>query len=267
MLKTMLNARIRGTGKDLLVLSHGFGTDQSAWDGVAGDLAERYQVLTYDLACSGLADPDAFGLERHATLDGYAIDLNDLLDDMAVDSCHFIGHSVSAMIGMLAAIQRPERFSSLTMLGASARYLNDGEYQGGFEQSDVDAILDAIAADFHEWAKQFAPHAIARAADDPAARSFIGSMRRMRPDIALLSWRTIITSDLREWVPLCPVPVSLIQCRRDPAVPQSAADYLRTNLPRASMQILETDGHLPHLAAPELVLPALLGSLPKAGFA
>lgn len=265
MLPKQLNCRIVGRGDVLVVLSSGFGTDQSAWSVIAPALAETHRVLLYDLACSGTADPDAFDLRRHGILDGYARDLNDLLDELQQERCLFIGHSVSAMIGMLAAIARPRRFTKLIMLGASARYLNDGDYHGGFEEADVTAILDAIEQDFHAWARQFAPHAIARAADDPAARNFVGSLRRMRPDIALLSWRTIITSDLRNRLKDCPVPVTLLQCRMDPAVPQSAADYLHAHLPDSVMEVLETDGHLPHLSAPHIVLPALLRHMEPAG--
>lgn len=265
MLTNQLNCRVVGRGETVVVLSHGFGTDQSAWNAITPALAETHRVLLYDLACSGTADPDAFDLRRHGSLEGYAQDLNDLLDEVQQERCLFIGHSVSAMIGMLAAIARPRRFAKLIMLGASARYLNDGDYHGGFEDGDVTAILDAIEQDFHAWAKQFAPHAIARAADDPAARNFVGSLRRMRPDIALLSWRTIITSDLRDRLKDCPVPVSLLQCRLDPAVPQSAADYLHAHLPDNDMEVLETDGHLPHLSAPQIVLPALLRHMKPAG--
>lgn len=261
MLAVVLNARIVGRGEQAVVLSHGFGSDQSAWDALVPALAERRRVVLYDLACAGTVDPERFDLRRYGELDGYAQDLIALLHGLAVPRCHFVGHSMSGMIGILAAARRPDLFAGLVTLGASARYLDDGDYRGGFGREELGAILDALAADFREWSRSFGPFMLGRAADDPAARTFVGSLRRMRPDVALSTARMALCGDLRGRLKACAVPTVVLQSRSDPAVPPEAARYLADNLPDARLELLDADGHLPHLTAPDVVLDALLRHL------
>lgn len=258
-----LNGRLVGRGRDVVVLSHGFGGDQGVWDPFVAALSDRYRVLTYDLASSGLAHPDAFDLRRHGDLTGYVEDVEALLRAFGVERCHFVGHSMSGLIGVVAAARRPGRFSSLTLIGGSPRYLDDGEYRGGFQLADMAAMIDAIAADFRQWVRDVAPMFIARPAEDPAAVSFIGSLRRMRPDIALNTLKTALSADVRALLPACTMPALLLQTRNDVAVPLSVAEYMATRLPDARLEILDVEGHLPHLVAPDLVIAPLLQHLAR----
>ena len=258
-----LNARVVGKGDTAIVLSHGFGTDQSVWEPLLPALAARYGVLLYDLASAPTAHPDVFDLRRHGEMAGYADDLAMLMRWFGIDRCHFVGHSMSGMLGLVAGSACPERFQSLFLIGASARYVDEDGYRGGFSRADVLSMLDAIAADFHGWTSDFAPMVLGRAADDLAAQTFLGSLRRMRPDIALLTRKSVLFGDCREKLPLCGLPALVLQSRDDVAVPLEAAVYLVAHLPRARLELIDAEGHLPHLTDPALVQKALLAHLER----
>jgi pimeloyl-ACP methyl ester carboxylesterase len=259
-----LNARVTGRSGDVLVLSHGMGSDQSVWRHVLPQLAPYFTVVTYDLACAGTVAPDVFDMRHYESLDGYADDLLTLLDELGIANCHFIGHSVSGMIGLLASARLPDRFRQIITIGASPRYLDDGSYQGGFTRAAVAEIFDAIGHHFRDWARSFAPFAVGRDPDDPACQAFADSLMAMRPDIALLLARTIFLGDWRDRLTDCGVPVVLVQARFDPAVPVAVAHYLHDHLRHSALEIIETAGHLPHLSAPEVLTEVLTRHLPLA---
>ncbi|RWV82865.1 hypothetical protein GW17_00055595, partial [Ensete ventricosum] len=194
----ILNVRMVGAGRRALVLSHGFGTDQSAWNRVLPYFLRDYRVVLYDLVCAGSVNPDHFDFRRYTTLDAYVDDLLTVLDALGVDRCYFVGHSVSAMIGILAAIRRPLLFLKLILVGASprSRFLNDGDYHGGFEREEIEEVFAAMEANYEAWVRGFAPLAVG--ADVPAAvREFSRTLFNMRPDISLFVSRTVFNSDLR----------------------------------------------------------------------
>lgn len=262
-LSRLMNARIEGDAKDIIVLAHGFGSDQSVWDAIVPSLTPRMRVVRFDLACSGAAAPEAFELRQHSSLDGYAEDMLDMFHELSLDRITFVGHSMSGMAGILAAISEPKRFEKLVLVGTTARSVADAGYEGGLDQAAMTSIFEAIATDFKAWAKQFAPIFVARPPDDPASMSFVNSMRRMRPDIALATWRTILQADLRGRLAECRVPTVLLQTRNDPSVPTAAAAYLNAHIAGSTLEIIETSGHLPHLTDPALVLAALRRHIPR----
>jgi pimeloyl-ACP methyl ester carboxylesterase len=261
----LMNARIEGDAEDTIVLAHGFGSDQSVWDRIVPPLKARMRVVRFDLACSGSAAPEAFDLRRHSTLGGYAEDILDVVRDLGIERFVFVGHSMSAIAGLMAAIERPQKFERLVLIGASPRYVSEPGYEGGFGQSDLTAVFEAIATDFKSWAKQFAPIIVARPPEDSSARSFTESMRRMRPDIALAAWQAVVKTDVRDRLAACRVPTVLLQTARDPSVPTAAAEYLHSHIPGSTLEIVDTEGHLPHLTSPDLVLAALRRHIPQLG--
>ncbi|KAJ0973700.1 hypothetical protein J5N97_015665 [Dioscorea zingiberensis] len=259
----ILNVRLVGAGDKVLVLSHGFGTDQSAWQRIVPYFACDYKVLLYDLVCAGSVNPDHFDFRRYTTLDAYVDDLLAILDALRIDRCAFVGHSVSAMIGILASIRRPDLFSKLVLLGASPRFLNDKEYHGGFEREEIERVFAAMEGNYNAWVRGFAPLAVG--ADVPAAvREFSRTLFNMRPDISLFVSRTVFNSDLRGVLGLVGAPCVIVQSARDVSVPVTVAAYLKAHLGgRSSVEILNTEGHLPHLSAPQLLVPVLRRSLAR----
>ncbi|KAE8729346.1 putative strigolactone esterase DAD2 [Hibiscus syriacus] len=258
-----LNVQIVGSGDRYLVLAHGLGTDQSVWQRILPLFTPSYRIILYDLVCAGSVNPDYFDFTRYTTLDPYVDDLLNILKSLGVDSCAYVGHSVSAMIGILASIRRPQLFSKLILIGASPRFLNDEDYHGGFEQGEIEKVFSAMEANYEAWVNGFAPLAVG--ADVPTAvREFSRTLFNMRPDISLFVSRTVFNSDLRGVLGLVRVPCCVIQTARDVSVPASVAEYLRSHLGgRTTVEILRTEGHLPHLTVPALLSQVLRRALSR----
>jgi sigma-B regulation protein RsbQ len=242
-------ARLIGDGCDLLVFSHGLGTDQTAWTPVVQRLPPQFSALLFDLPGAGPLLHYAFDPDRYRSIARFADDLLDLLDEVGVTRCRYVGHSVSGMIGVLAAIEDPGRFSQLLLLNASPRYLNEAGYQGGFDREDLEGLLGAMASNYQAWVAGFAPAAIA--ADVPAAvEDFSRGLLAMRPDITVRIARAIFESDVRDLLCQLRVPTVLIHSRADIAVPPSVAHYLRDHIAGATLAWIAASGHLPHMSAP-----------------
>ncbi|PKA58159.1 putative esterase KAI2 [Apostasia shenzhenica] len=253
------NVRVVGTGERIIVLAHGFGTDQSVWRHLLPHLVEEYRVVLFDNMGAGTTNPDYFDFERYSVLEGYSLDLLGILQELQIDSCIFVGHSVSAMVGAIASISRPDFFEKIIMLGASPRYVNDAHYCGGFEVDDLDQLFDAIRSNYEAWVAGFAPLAVGGDMDSPAVQEFSRTLFNMRPDIAMSLAQTIFHSDLRNVLRDVTVPCHILQSTRDLAVPVKVAEYLHENLGGESVvEIMRSDGHLPQLSCPEIVIPVLL---------
>lgn len=259
----ILNVRVIGSGEKVVVLSHGFGTDQSAWNRITPFLQRDHRIVLYDLVCAGSVNPDHFDFRRYTTLDGYADDLILIIESLNINCCFFVGHSVSAMIGILAAIRRPDLFLKLVLIGASPRFLNDRDYHGGFDQGDAEQVFEAMEANYDAWVRGYAPLAVG--ADVPAVvREFSRTLFNMRPDITLFVSKSVFSSDLRGVLGLVRVPCCIVQTSRDQSVPISVVAHLKAHLGgRTTVEILNTEGHLPHLSAPALLAPVLRRALSR----
>jgi pimeloyl-ACP methyl ester carboxylesterase len=258
-----LNAHAVGSGPDVLVLIHGFGSDQSIWASYLPWLSQHYRVINYDLPFAGDADPAFFELRRHGTLDGHVQDLLDILRSFDVARCSLIGHSLGGLIGIFAAIARPDVFERLILLGTSARYLDAPDYKGGMDQAALDAAFAAVVENFRGWAEMYAPIATGTALQDPAAQTFLASLLRTRPDIAIAMARPIFLADYREAVKQCTTPAVILQTAEDPSVPLEAAICLQECLRGSRLEIIQTAGHLPHVSAPAAVADAFRRHLPR----
>lgn len=249
-------ATMFGEGEKVVVFSHGFGTDQSSWRVVAEHLQGGFRCLLFDLPGAGPLLPQDFDPDNYRSLAPFADELLHLLDEIGVSQCRYVGHSVSGMIGVLAAIEAPETFEKLILLNASPRYINDVGYVGGFAPADIDNLLEAMAANYQGWVAGFAPLAIA--ADTPAAvMDFSSGLLAMRPDVAVRVARTIFHSDVRNLLPMLGVPTVLVHSRGDIAVPGAVADYLHSQIAGSELAWIENVGHLPHLSAPDEVAELL----------
>lgn len=253
------NVKVLGSGSRYIVLAHGFGTDQSVWKHLVPHLLDDFRVVIYDNMGAGTTNPDYFDFDRYSTLEGYAYDLLAILEQVQVDSCIYVGHSVSCMIGAVASISRPELFSKILMLAGSPRYLNDAGYYGGFEQEDLEQLFHAMADNYKAWCAGFAPLAVGGDMESVAVQEFSRTLFNMRPDIALSVARTIFESDMREILRLVTVPCHIIQSMKDMAVPVVVSEYLHQNLGGESIvEVMSSDGHLPQLSSPDVVIPVLL---------
>lgn len=140
-----------------VVLAHGFGCDQNLWRLVVPLLADRFRVVLFDHVGSGSSDADAWDAERYADLQQYADDILDIIEDLGLADVVFVGHSVAAMMGVLAAAARPQHFAGLVLLTPSPRYLDDDGYRGGFSRPDIDELLESIESNYLGWSRTMAP--------------------------------------------------------------------------------------------------------------
>ncbi|KAJ0040579.1 hypothetical protein Pint_27944 [Pistacia integerrima] len=253
------NVKVLGSGDQIIVLAHGFGTDQSVWKHLVPYLLEDYRVVLYDNMGAGTTNPDYFDFNRYATLEGYAYDLLAILEELQIESCIFVGHSVSCMIGAVASISRPDLFTKIVMISGSPRYLNDVDYFGGFEQEDLDQLFEAMQSNYKAWCSGFAPLAVGGDMESVAVQEFSRTLFNMRPDIALSVAQTIFQSDMRQILSLVTVPCHIIQSMKDLAVPVVVSEYLHRNIGGDSIvEVMSSDGHLPQLSSPDTVIPVLL---------
>ncbi|KAL3715892.1 hypothetical protein ACJRO7_007620 [Eucalyptus globulus] len=256
-----LNGHVSGNGTQTLVLSHGFGADQTVWHHVVPFFAYFFKVVVYDLA---FVHPGVFGAapSKYSDLGGYAEDLVCLLDELKVKRSIYVGHSMSAMIGCLAAIRRPDLFEHLVLLSGSPRYLNAKGYVGGLDETAINSLLQSMRADYSGWVHDFAPKPIALN-NTSALMEFERSLGRLEPEIAVSVAKTVFLSDLRWALPKVLVPCSIIQSQEDVVVPVSVSYYMKSKIGNGSseVKILRTQGHLPMLTAYPLLLDALKGTI------
>ncbi|TWI69838.1 sigma-B regulation protein RsbQ [Pseudoduganella lurida] len=247
---TRHNIQIAGRGPATLVFGHGYGCDQSMWRDLIPAFARRYRLVTYDLVGSGGSDLAAYDRDKYATLHGHADDLLEIIDACADGPVVFIGHSVSAMIGLLAANKAPHRFIAQVMVGPSPCYVNDADYVGGFNREDLDALLAAMDRDFLGWTLKMAPM-IMGAPDRPELAEDLAD-RILRNDHAIARHfaRVTFLADHRADLPGCQVPTLVVQCTDDVLVPREVSQYMYRRLPRATLRVIDNVGHCPHVSAP-----------------
>ncbi|GJP42694.1 hypothetical protein CLOM_g2233 [Closterium sp. NIES-68] len=255
------NVRVIGTGKTTLLLSHGFGTNQKIWDGVLAhlDLQHTFRVVLWDLMGAFSTTPASYDFQRYASLFSHADDLLEVLDELAVDGAVCVGHSVSGMVTLLASLEKPSAFTRLLLLGSSPRYLNEPSsgYIGGFNPGDLDQIFLAVRENYIAWVSGFAPLMVGRAISSREVREFSETMLQVRPDIALSTLRTAFQADYRHLLGRVSCPVTVLCTESDAAVPVQVSQYLRDAIPGACMELLPTQGHLPHLTHPAVVAQAI----------
>ena len=244
------NVHVIGSGPQSMVFAHGFGCDQNMWRLLAPHFEDRWRIVLYDLVGSGASDLSAYDREKYRSLRGHASDLLDVIEADAQGPVVFVGHSVSAMIGLLAGIEAPHRFASQIMLGPSPSYINDGDYVGGFTREDIDGLLEALESNYLGWSSTMAP-AIMGAPEQPElAAELTNSFCRTDPEIAKHFARVTFLSDHRADLPKSNVPALIVQCSDDLIAPQAVGRYMHSMMPRSELKIISNVGHCPHLSAP-----------------
>jgi sigma-B regulation protein RsbQ len=260
------NVHVAGSGPATLVFAHGFGCDQNMWRKIAPLYAQRYRTVLFDLTGSGGSDLSAYDTAKYDTLHGHADDVVGIVEAFAEGPVVFVGHSVSAMIGLLANLKAPERFAAQVMVSPSPCYINDGDYVGGFEREDIDGLLETLESNYLGWASNMAP-AIMGAPEQPAlADELTNSFCRTDPDIAKHFARVTFRSDNRADLPRLQAPTLILQCSDDIIAPKAVGDYMVRTLPRATLVLIENFGHCPHLSAPGPSIEAIDRFLAANGF-
>lgn len=245
------NVKIIGKGSRQMMFAHGFGCDQNMWRFLTPAFENDYKIILFDYVGSGKSDLSAYNRERYASLNGYAQDILEICEALAVKDAVFVGHSVSSMIGLLATIKRPEYFSELILVGPSPCYINDGQYKGGFDRKDIEELLDTMDKNYIGWANFLAP-AIMKNPDRPElSQELTESFCSTDPVIAGQFARATFFSDNRRDLSKLNKSALIMQCSEDIIAPLEVGDYLHAHLPGSTLRVLSATGHCPHMSHPE----------------
>ena len=240
-----------------LLLAHGFGCDQNLWRLVVPELAERYRVVLFDHTGAGRSDLSAWTPERYGTLDGYADDVLTLCRELDLRDVVLVGHSVSAMIAVLAANREPDRFAKLVLLTPSPCYIDDDGYRGGFSREDIDELLEALESNYLGWSATMAPVIMGTPDRPELGEELTNSFCRTDPAIARVFARATFLSDNRADLAEVTVPTLVIQCAQDAIAPPEVGRYVHERIPGSELVTLAATGHCPQLSAPEETAAAI----------
>ncbi|MDR7381431.1 alpha/beta fold hydrolase [Promicromonospora iranensis] len=253
------NVQISGApeGAPAMVLAHGFGCDQSMWWLVAPEFEADYRVVRFDHIGAGGSDLAAYDTDRHASLEGYAEDVVELLEELALGPVVFVGHSVSATIALLAAARRPELFDRLVLVGPSPRYIDDEGYRGGFTAEEIDELLETMDANYLGWSEFIAPVIMGNPDRPQLGEELTNSFCRTDPAIAKRFARTTFLSDNRADLAVVRTPSLVVQCREDVIAPVEVGRYVHEHLDDSELALIDAVGHCPNLSAPQALITAM----------
>lgn len=245
------NVKIFGRGQQPMLFAHGFGCDQHMWRFLTPAFENDYQIVLFDYVGSGASDKAAYNPERYGNLHGYAQDVLEICEAFQLKDVIFVGHSVSSMIGLLAAIDEPRYFSRLVMVGPSPSYINDGDYTGGFERKDIEGLLETMEKNYIGWANFLAPSIMGNKERPELGLELTESFCSTDPVIARQFAEATFFSDNREDLNKIRVPSLVLQCSDDIIAPQEVGHYLSNHLTGSTLRLMKATGHCPHMSEPE----------------
>lgn len=240
-----------------LMLVHGFGCDQKLWRLVVDQLESEFRIVLIDLVGCGSSYPGAWDAKKYSSLSGYAADILEVVNQLDLRDVIFVGHSVSSMIGALATIDDPSRFAKLILLTPSPRYIDDGDYRGGFSKDDIDELLESLEQNYLGWSRSMAP-VIMGTPDRPELADELGdTFCRANPEHARVFASTTFLSDNRADLPQITLPTLVIECKQDSIAPREVGAYVHAQIPGSQLVTLAATGHCPHVSAPEATASAI----------
>jgi sigma-B regulation protein RsbQ len=239
-----------------MLFAHGYGCDQQMWRYVTPAF-EDFKVVCFDHVGAGGSDLTAYDADRYATLDGYATDVLELCETLDLRDVVFVGHSVAAMIGVLAANREPARFAKLVLVGPSPRYLDDTGYVGGFSADDIAELLTSLDSNYLGWSQAMAPVIMGNPDRPELGGELTDSFCRTDPAIAKRFARVTFLSDNRADLEHVAVPTLVLQCHDDVIAPVSVGEFVRATIPDSELVVLDATGHCPNLSAPAATIAAI----------
>ncbi len=256
------NVTVSGPGNSrAMMFAHGFGCSQATWDLVAPHFEADHRVILFDHVGAGGSDLSAYDRGKYDSLHGYAEDVLEILDALDVTDVVFVGHSVSAIIGILAANRDPSRFGALVLVGPSPRYVNDGDYRGGFEPDDITSLLDSLDSNYLGWSSAMAPAIMGNPDRPELGDRLTASFCSIDPVIASHFARVTFLSDNRGDLAAVSLPTLVMQCSDDAIAPTEVGHYVHGAISGSRLALLEATGHVPILSAPQEVVSEIRGFL------
>lgn len=243
---------VTGQGEKIIVFAHGFGCDQSMWRFVAPAFEKQWKVVLFDFVGSGNSDKEAYDPARYGELAGYATDVLEICEALELEQIVYVGHSVGALIGILASLQSPALFERLVLIGPSPRYINElPDYIGGFEREDIEGLLGLMASNNAQWPGYLAPIVMGNP-DRPALASELEqSFCKVDPEIASIFARATFLSDHRDVLPRVMAPTLIMQCTEDLIAPLEVGAYMHQHIRGSTFKMMEATGHCPHVSHPD----------------
>jgi sigma-B regulation protein RsbQ len=251
------NVHIRGSGERTMVFAHGFGCDQNMWRFVEPAFEGDFRTVLFDHVGAGGSDLKAYDKLKYASLAGYADDVVEIGREVCLKDAVFVSHSVSCMIGVLAAQKAPGMFGKLVMVGPSARYINDGDYVGGFSEKQIEELLQFLEANHMGWSAQMAPAIMGNPDRPELGAELTNSFCRTDPEIAKAFARVTFKSDNRGDLVKVDIPTLILQCSDDIIASKEVGEFVHRGIPNSEIVFLEATGHCPNLSAPDEVIAAM----------
>ena len=240
-----------------MMFAHGYGCDQNMWRFVTPAFADTHKIILFDHVGNGRSDLSAYDEKRYSTLDGYAQDVLAIIHELDLYDVVFLGPSVSAMIGVLAAAERPERFARLVLIGPSPRYIDEGDYVGGFSHQDIEEMLESLDSNYLGWSSAMAPVIMGNPDRPELGTELTNSFCRTDPEIARRFAHVTFLSDNRADLPRLRVPALILQCSDDVIAPAVVGDYVHKHVAGSTLVTMNATGHCPNLSAPAETVDAI----------
>jgi sigma-B regulation protein RsbQ len=250
------NVKVAGNGPPMM-FAHGFGCDQNMWRLVAPAFDHDYKTVLFDYVGHGQSDVSAYDPAKYASLQGFADDVLEISEKLDLHDVIFVGHSVSAIIGIMAAIREPQRFKALILIGPSACYINQGDYTGGFSRASIEELLDFLDSNFLGWSSAMAPAIMGNPERPELGKELANSFCRTDPEVAKQFARVTFLSDNRADLPKLEVPALILQCSQDIIAPTCVGEYIHQQLANSQLRVLRATGHCPHLSSPSETIGAM----------
>jgi len=260
------NVNVLGTSGQPMVFAHGFGCDQNMWRFIAPAFADDYRLVLFDYVGHGKSDLTAYNPERYRSLGGYAEDVLDVCHALNLRDVVLVGHSVSSIVGVLAAVKEPELFHSVVCVSPSPRYINDVGYVGGFERNDIEELLNTMDRNYIGWANYLAPIVMGAPERPDLTNELTESFCSTDPRVARQFAEVTFLSDNRHDLPKMRVPSLILQCSEDVIAPLEVGRYMHAHTPHSTLRIMKATGHCPHMSAPAetiTLMKAYLAELPR----
>jgi len=252
------NVTIIGDGEKTIILAHGFGCDQNMWERLIPYFKEDYRLVLFDYVGSGQSELAAFDVQRYSSINGYAQDIIEVCEAVNISGAIFIGHSVSCSAGIVAANLHPEYFSHLILIGPSPCFLNiPPDYLGGFENKDLEELLELMDQNYLGWANYLAPVVAGSSGEGQIAGELSESFCSTDPVVAKTFARTTFFADNRNDFKNNTIPCLLLQHKKDTLAPLNVGEYLNLNTAKSTYLVLNVDGHCAHMSHPALVSDAV----------
>jgi sigma-B regulation protein RsbQ len=259
-MKTIERNAVTVTGRahgQPIMFGHGYGCDQNMWRAVAPAFLDTHRVVLFDHVGAGRSDLGAYDDARYGTLDGYAEDILEIIHELDLWDVIFVGHSVSAIMGVLAAIREPDRFAKLILVGPSPRYINDGDYVGGFDAIDLHAMLESLDSNYLGWSSATAPVIMGNPDRPELGDELTNSFCATDPAIARKFAHVTFMSDNRDDLGKVRTPTLILQCTDDVIAPLAVGAYVHENIPGSTLVVMNATGHCPNLSAPAETIAAI----------